>query len=153
MDEPRGDVPMNYVTFKIKETKDGQFVLKLHNHHQQKVYETFRSKDLDEVVSKLKKEMEYRRRLMNALINYAPVMDGIDRLESKYQDASKETFPDGWTDSLDLYGAYRKELDKPGADLDQERADLKELLDEKGPEWVWQNRQRLAAERVFIREF
>jgi len=27
------------------------------------------------------------------------------------------------------------------------------LLDEKGPEWVWQNRQRLAAERVFIREF
>ena len=144
---------MNYVTFKIKETRDGQFILNLHNHHQQKVYENFRSRNLDEVVGKLKKEMECRRQYMNALSNYAPVMDGIDQLESKYSDASKETFPEGWTDPLDLYGAYGQELDKPGFDLDRERADLQVLLDEKGPEWVWQYRLRLVAERGFIREF
>jgi hypothetical protein len=44
-------------------------------------------------------------------------------------------------------------LDGPGTDLDQERADLNGLLDKKGPEWVWENRQRLVAERVFIRDF
>jgi hypothetical protein len=44
---------MNYVTFKIKETRDGQFILKLHNHHQGKVYEHFRSRNLDEVMDKL----------------------------------------------------------------------------------------------------
>lgn len=144
---------MNYVTFRIKETRDGQFILKLYNHHQEKLYENFRSRDLDEVVGKLKKEMEYRKRLINAMDNYAPVMDAIDRLESEYLDANKETYPVGWTDPLELYGAYRKELNKPGVDLDKERADLQELLDKKGPEWVWGNRRRLVGERVFIREF
>ena len=66
---------MNYVTFKIKETRDGDFVLYLHNHHQHKVYEKFRSRSLDEVVGKLKKVMEFRRRFMNALSNYSPVLD------------------------------------------------------------------------------
>ena len=67
--------------------------------------------------------------------------------------SSKETFPEGWTDPLDLYGQYRQELDKPGFDLDRERADLQVLLDKKGPEWVWQYRLKLVAERIFIREF
>jgi hypothetical protein len=144
---------MNYVTFKIKETTDGDFVLYLHNHHLQKVYEHFRSKNLEEVVAKLKGQMEYRKHFMNALSNYAPVMGFMDKLEAKYQDASKETFPEGWTDPLDLYGAYRREVDRPGFDLKQERADLQGLLDKNGPEWVWQNRRRLVAERVFIKEF
>ena len=144
---------MNYVTFKIKETRDGQFVLYLHNHHQQKVYEHFRSRNLDEVVDKLKGQIEYRRHFMNALGNFAPVMGFMDKLEAKYPDAQAEAFPEGWTDPLDLYGQYRQELMKLGADLDQERADLQQLLDKHGPEWVWQYRLKLVGERVFIREF
>jgi hypothetical protein len=149
----RKEDTVNYVTFRIKETKDGQFVLYLHNHAQQKVYEQLRSKDLDEVVGKLKKEMEYRRRFMNALGNYAPVMGVIDRIKAKYPDAQEETFPEGWTDPLTLYGQYQQELKEPRFDLDRERADLQEVLDKKGPEWVWKCRLKLVAERVFIRHF
>jgi hypothetical protein len=144
---------MNYVTFKIKETKDGQFVLYLHNHAQEKVYEELRTRNLDEVVDKLKKGMDYRRHFNNALGNYTPVFGFMDKLEARFPDAGAEAFPDGWTDPLELYGQYRKELMKSGADLDRERADLQELLDVKGPEWVWQYRLKLVAERVFIRHF
>ena len=43
----------NYVTFKIIETRDGVFVLYLHNHDQKLIDEQHRSTDLDEVVDKL----------------------------------------------------------------------------------------------------
>ena len=66
---------MNYVTFRIKETKDGQFVLYLHNHAQEKVYEQLRSKNLDEVVEKLKKEMEHRRHFNKLLATTPPFSD------------------------------------------------------------------------------
>lgn len=144
---------MNYVTFRIKETKDGEFVLYLHNHPQQKVHEQLRSRNLDEVVEKLKKEMEYRRHFMNAMGNYAPVMGFMDKLEARFPDAGAEAFPNGWTDPLELYGQYRKELIKRGADLNRERADLQEVLNKRGPEWVWQYRLKLVAERAFIRDF
>ena len=144
---------MNYVTFKIKETKDGQFVLYLHNHAQQKVHEQLRSKNLDEVVDKLKKGMNYRTHFNNALGNYTPVFRFMDELEARFPDAGAEAFPDGWTDPLELYGQYRAELMKRGADLDRERANLREVLDKHGPEWVWQYRLKLVAERVFIRDF
>jgi hypothetical protein len=144
---------MHYVTFRIKETKDGQFVLYIHNHAQEKVYEQLRSKNLDEVVEKLKKEMEYRRRFVNALSNYVPVMGAIDELEAKYPDAQAEIYPEDWTDPLALYGEYRQELKEPRYDLNRERGDLQKLLDEKGPKYVWQYRLRLVAERVFMRDF
>ena len=44
-------------------------------------------------------------------------------------------------------------LIEPGLDLDKERSDLQGLVDEKGPGWVWRNRQRLMAEQMFIRKF
>jgi hypothetical protein len=144
---------MNYVTFKIKKIKDEEFVLYLHNHPQQKVYEQLRSKNLDEVVDKLKKGMSYRMHLTNAMHNYTPVFRFMDELEAQFPDAGAEAFPDGWTDPLELYGQYRKELMEPGADLNRERADLQEVLDKHGPEWVWQYRLKLVAERVFIRDF
>jgi len=144
---------MHYVTFRIKEIKDGQFVLYLHNHPQQKVYEQLRSKNLDDIIDKLKKGMNYRRRFTNALSNYAPVMGEIDKLEAKYPDAQKETFPEGWKDPLNLYGQYRNELKEPRFDLDREREDLQKFLDEKGPDYVWKYRLKLVAERVFIRHF
>ena len=90
---------------------------------------------------------------MNAMGNYAPVMGFIDKLEARFPDAGAEAFPDEWTDPLELYGQYRKELMKPGADLDRERAGLQELLDKHNPEWVWKYRLKLVAERVFMRDF
>ena len=71
---------MNYVTFKIIETRSGEFVLFLHNHSRKLVSEVFRSKILDEVVKKLKDQMDYRKRFMSALSNYGPVLNIIDEL-------------------------------------------------------------------------
>ena len=144
----------NYVTFKIIETRDGEFVLYLHNHDQKLIDEQHRFTDLDEVVDKLKEKLDYRRHFMNALNNYAPVLQAGDKLEDNYPDGNKgEDYPVGWTDPLDLYGVYRCELIEPDLDLDKERSNLQSLIDEKGPGWVWRHRQRLVAERIFIRNF
>ena len=85
---------MNYVTFKIGETKSGDFVLFLHNHHQKLISEKYRSKDLDEVVSKLKEEMKYRKHFMSAYSNYMPVFNIIEDLKQKYPDGKNERFPE-----------------------------------------------------------
>ena len=58
-----------------------------------------------------------------------------------------------WTDPLDLYGVYLWVLIEPDLDLDKERMDLQGLIVKKGPHWVWRQRQRLVAERIFIRDF
>lgn len=42
---------------------------------------------------------------------------------------------------------------EPSLDLDKERSDIQGLVEEKGPGWVWKNRQRLVDERIFIRDF
>jgi hypothetical protein len=144
----------NYVTFKIIETRDGEFVLYLHNHDQKLISEQHRSTVLDEVVNKLREKIDYRRHFMNAQNNYAPVLQASDKLEDKYPDGKGEDYPVGWTDPLDLYGAYQCELIEPDLDMDNnERMDLQGLMDEKGPGWVWRNRQRLVAEQMFIRNF
>ena len=39
-----------------------------------------------------------------------------------------------WTDPLDLHGVYLWELIEPDLDLDKERMDLQDLVDEKGSE-------------------
>ena len=144
---------MNYVTFKIVETHKGQFVLFLHNHLKNLVSEQFRSKDLNEVVNRLKGGMEYRKRFMSALGNYIPVLNSIDDLRDKYQDAAAEEYPVGWTDPLELYGGYLKTLIALDLDLNKERDDLLRLLETHDPDWVWNNRVRLVAERIFINDF
>ena len=73
----------NYVTFKIIETRDGEFVLYLHNHDQKLISEQHRSRDFDEVVDKLKEKIDYRRHFMNALNNFVPVLEAGDKLEDK----------------------------------------------------------------------
>ena len=60
---------MNHVTFKINETREGEFILFLYNHSREIVIERFRSKDLDEVVSRLKEDMKYRKVFKGALNN------------------------------------------------------------------------------------
>ena len=60
---------MNYCTFTINETREGVFILFLYNHSREIVFERFKSKDLDEAVSRLKKDMKYRRGFKGALSN------------------------------------------------------------------------------------
>ncbi len=60
---------MNYVTFTINETRDEEFILFLYNHSREIVFERFRSKDLDEVFSRLKEEMKHRKGFIGALNN------------------------------------------------------------------------------------
>jgi hypothetical protein len=88
-----------------------------------------------------------------ALQNYAPVLQARDKLEDKYPTGKGEDYPVGWTDPLDLYGVYQCELIELGFDLNKERTDLQGLIDKKGPEYVWRHRQRLVAERIFIKNF
>jgi hypothetical protein len=151
--EIEGEKSMGYVIFKIIETRSGEFVLYLHNHSQKLVSEQFRSKDLDQVVNRLKGGMEYRKHFMNALGNYAPVLSIIEDLEEQYSDSAAEKYPEKWADPLELYGSYIQSLITPGLDLDKERSDLRSLLEKHSPEWVWDNRLRLVAERIFIRDF
>ncbi len=142
---------MNYVTFKIIESRKGYFVLFLHNHSRKLVSEVFRSKILDEVVKKLKSQMDYRKRFMSALSNYIPVLNIIDELTEKYPDG--EEFPEDWDDPLELYGDYIKELKTPDVDLNLERRSILGFIEEHDAQWVWDQRKSLVAERIFIRDF
>ena len=144
---------MNYVTFKIIETRKGEFVLFLHNHSQKLISQIIRSQNLDEVVERLKKEMDYRKRFMGALSNYRPVLNIIDELDEKYPDGATEKFPEDWDYPLELYGCYAHELAIPSFDLNIERNDLLGLLAEHSPQWVWDQRISLVAERIFLRDF
>ena len=60
---------MNYCTFTIRETREGEFILFLYNHSQEIVFERFRSNDLDVVVGRLKEEMKNRKGFMGAQNN------------------------------------------------------------------------------------
>jgi len=141
---------MNYVTFKMIETKGGEFVMFLNNHSRKLVSEVCRSRDLDEVVSRLKKEMKYRKHFMNALSNYTPVLSKIDELKQKYPDGMQEQFPEGWERPLELYGCFGKELEDSTY---RESREIEKLLETKSSTWIWENRIRLVAERLFIRDF
>jgi hypothetical protein len=52
-----------------------------------------------------------------------------------------------------LAGKWAVRIIHPRVDLEPERTDLRELLNKKGPEHVWQYRLKLIAERVFIPDF
>ena len=144
---------MNYVTFKIIETRTGEFVLYLYNHSRKLVSEQFRSKNLEEVVNRLQKSMEYRKHFMNALGNYMPVINIIEDLMKKYADGTSDEFPEDWADPLELYGPYLQDLMTPNLDLDKERSEVMVLIEKQSAEWVWGNRLNLVAERIFIRDF
>jgi len=140
---------MHYVIFKIIESRRGEFVLYLNNYSKKLIKEIYRSKNIDEVVERLKKEMKYREHFMNALSNYMPVLNRIDNLEKKYPDGMNEKFPNGWIDPHELYGCYGNELDDSTY---RENRELEELLRTKSPEWIWKNRMRLVAESLYIRD-
>jgi hypothetical protein len=79
----------NNVTFNIKETPEGEFVLYLHNHGRKMVSEEYRSRDIDEIVEVLKEKMNYRTHFNNAMDNYMPVIHRINELCDKYPEVAK----------------------------------------------------------------
>lgn len=97
---------------------------------------------------------EKKRHFQNALSNYMPVLGVIDKIYEKYSpDKRSEKFPVGWTDILELYGCYLKELKDRQFDLIIERRLLEELLVDHSPQWIWENRVRLVAERIYMDNF
>jgi hypothetical protein len=58
-----------------------------------------------------------------------------------------------YTDATPVNGCYARELAIPSFDLNIERNDLLWLLAENSPQWVWDRRKSLVAERIFLRDF
>jgi hypothetical protein len=100
---------------------------------------------------------EKKRRFNEAAINYLPVMDRMDQLAQNCPGAKEESFPVNWTDPLELYGRYIKELENSRfVNMNVERRAIRELMDGNDrttPEYIWSSRARLVAERIFIAEF
>ena len=88
-----------------------------------------------------------------ALSNYIPVLKNIDVLDEKYPDKYKEEYPESWNDPLELYGCYLNELNLSEDQKTKERISINELISRHSPQWVWQNRMRLVAEIIYIRDY
>ena len=88
-----------------------------------------------------------------ALSNYIPVLRNIDDLDEKYPDKYKEKYPENWNDPLELYGCYLSEINLSEEQKLAERAAINELISRHSPQWVWQNRMRLVAEIIYIRDY
>ena len=81
----------NYVTFRIVETRNEDWILYLHNHSQRLVSEQFRSRALDEVVTKLKGQISYRRGFCSALLSEMQVIGDITGRGMKTKPKSQGT--------------------------------------------------------------
>jgi hypothetical protein len=60
-----------------------------------------------------------------------------------YPAIDDEAFPAEWKDPLALYGNLIHDLISSGHDLEAERDNVKDLVDQYGARWVWDNRFRL----------
>ena len=98
-------------------------------------------------------DQERKEHFMNAYYNYLPVLKRLYELDETCLNCSDETFPEDWTDPLELYGRYLTELKKHTSYLYGERRELLSLLEQKGPEFIWRNRWMLVAQRIFILNF
>lgn len=133
----------------IRRTHEGHFVLVHLDKIQKTEMEKHRSADLEEVVDRLLDGHEKSSIKRGGSRDYGPVMEIIRNLFQKYPYQTVEGFPTRWTDTLELYGCLREELARYNVNPDQERKEVASLVFYKGPEWVWKNRLRLVAERVF----
>jgi hypothetical protein len=100
-------------------------------------------------ISKEKMAEGYKR----ALSNYIPVLKNIDDLDEKYRDKYEEEYPEGWTDPLELYGCYLQELHLTEEGKAKEGVSINEFISRHSPQWVWENRMRLVAETIYIRDY
>jgi hypothetical protein len=132
----------------ITETDDGMFVLCITQNLKNREFEKYRSKNIEDVLEKLKSEFADNGRSNYLFRDYAPVLENIRWLVSKYPSADIEEFPADWSDPLELLGCLLPEM--TGRDLkpDSERKTVAGMVFSKGAEWVWKNRWRLVAERL-----
>jgi hypothetical protein len=99
-------------------------------------------------------EDKRKRHFMNALSNYMPVLGIGNEICEKYGGKDKgRVFPVGWTDPLDLCGAYREVLEKHGVNLEMARKMLLETVMKQGAKHVWEYRVKNVAELIFIHKF
>jgi hypothetical protein len=88
-----------------------------------------------------------------ALSNYIPVLKNIDDLDEKYPGKYKEEYPEAWNDPLELYGCYLDGLNLSDDQKAKERISINEFISRYSPKWVWENRMRLVAEIIYIRDY
>jgi len=96
---------------------------------------------------------EMANRFKRALSNYLPVLKIIDDLGEKYPGRHQEEYPEDWTDQLELYGCYLKELHLTEEEKTKERIAINEFISRHSAKWVWENRMRLVAETIYIRDY
>ena len=96
---------------------------------------------------------DINNRFKRALSNYIPVLNIIDGLGEIYPERHKEEYPEGWTDPLELYGCYLNELNLSKEQKAEEKISINKFLSRYSPKWVWENRMRLVAETIYIRDY
>jgi hypothetical protein len=148
----QGEVAMSLDGLSIRRTDEGHFVLVHIDKTQKLETEKHRSVDLDEVVDRLLDGHGKNNTQSRLSQDYGPVLESMKYLVQKHAEIDQEDFPVNWTDPLELYGCIREELIGFGVNLNQESMKVANLVFYKGPEWVWKNRLRLVAEKVFVRE-
>jgi len=134
----------------IRKTGAGHFTLVKMDKAQNRVTEKHCSGNLEEVIERLLDQHEKTRVQAKCARDYGPVLEIIKTLSRGYPCLNHEDFPADWTDPLELYGCLVRELSRVQIDMDAERRKLARLIFDSGPEWVWKNRLRLAAERVLF---
>jgi hypothetical protein len=92
-------------------------------------------------------------RFKRAFSNYIPVLNIIDGLCEIYPERHKEEYPEGWTDPIELYGCYLKELNLSEEQKAEEKIFINEFISRYSAKWVWENRMRLVAEIIYIRDY
>jgi hypothetical protein len=70
-------------------------------------------------------------RFKRALSNYIPILKNIDDIDEKNPGKYKEEYPKGWNDP----------------------PSTNEFVSRYSPQWVWENRIRLVAEMIYIRDY
>jgi hypothetical protein len=132
----------------IIKTDDGTFVLCMTHNLKNRDFEKYRSKNIEDVFEKIRSEFASDGRSGYLFRDYAPVLENIRWLVSKYPSGDIEEFPADWSDPLELLGCLLPEMTVRDLNPDTERKAVAGMIFSRGAEWVWKNRWRLVAERL-----
>ena len=78
----------------------------------------------------------------------------LNKWEKEISHRPDEPFPTNWSDEpLLLMGKYLEVLNLTDDEKIPYRKFTLNLIEHNGPQWVWENRERMAAEIEFIRNF
>jgi hypothetical protein len=85
--------------------------------------------------------------------NYMPVLNIVHEIDRDPEDQIEETFPEHWQDPLELCGRCLRPLDLTETGMNDLRVDIILMLRDHSPKWIWENRCRLVAETIYIRDY